>query len=123
MTPEDLPALPKLEKIWADLVESAAAEKRSVFAVCSTIAVATVAELPASLLWLSRAGRTAARRTGEVVGEALLTHYREALQQISAVGFQAYWGQQFRPYLRAAAEQFTPGKLSTTERLLRRRRT
>jgi len=119
--PHSLPTVSNLEKIWADLVQSAATEKRSVFAVCSTIAVSSMAELPANLLWLSRAGRAAARRTGELVGAALLTHYKKALGEIAAVGFAEYWSGQFRPYLRAAARQFAPGKVSSTERLLRRR--
>ena len=120
LSPQSLPALPNLESVWTDLLASAAAEKRSVFAICSTLAVSSVAEIPANLRWLSRAGRTAARRTGEVVGAALLIHYKEALREISGVGFQAYWSRQFRPYLRAAAQQFTPAKLSSTERFLRR---
>lgn len=121
LSAQNLPALPNLEKIWADLVHSARTEKRSIFAVCSTVAVSSVAELPSNLLWLSRAGRTAARRTGEVVGSALLSHYKDSLQKISAVGFTEYWASQFRPYLRAAAQQFAPARLSSTERLLRRR--
>ncbi len=121
LNPQNLPALPNLEKIWADLVHSARSERRTVFAVCSTLALSSLAELPANLSWLSRVARTATRRTGEVVGSALLTHYKEALQEISSVGFPAYWSRQFRPYLRAAAQQFAPARLSSTERLLRRR--
>lgn len=121
LSPSDLPSLPNLEKIWTDLVHSAGEQQRSVFALCSTIALSSLAQLPSNLLWLSRASRTAAKRTGEVVASALLTHYRDSLHEISTAGFQEYWKRQFRPYLRAAALQFAPATQSSTERLLRRR--
>lgn len=121
LSPQHLPSIQVLEKIWKDLVQSARAQERSVFTLCSALAVSSVAELPANLLWLSRAGRIAAKRTGEVLGATLLTHYKEALEQISSVGFTAYWSAQFRPYLRAAAQHFAPAKISATERFLRRR--
>jgi type VI protein secretion system component VasA len=38
-------------------------------------------------------------------------------------GFSAYWKREFRPYLRAAAEQFAPEHVSMTERLIRKRTT
>jgi type VI protein secretion system component VasA len=41
---------------------------------------------------------------------------------MSRTGFLAYWRQEFRPYLRAAASQFAPDHPSLTERLLRRRK-
>jgi hypothetical protein len=79
-----------------------------------------VAHVPANVLWLSRAARSAARRTGKVLGEAVLDHYVETLAEIRRAGFVDYWTREFRPYLRAAAGQFAPAHLSATERLLRR---
>lgn len=118
----NLPTPANLERIWARVVESAAAQKRSVFTVSSMLAISTLTEMPANVRWLSRAARTAAKRTGAVLGEALLSHYSEAIEEISQVGFLAYWRRQFRPYLRAAAEQFVAANESSTERLLRRKR-
>ncbi len=118
---QKLPTLGNLERMWRDLVESAAEQKRSVFAVCSMLALSTVTAMPGNLLWLSRAARVSAKRTGEVVGGALLLHYKQALQEIARVGFLEYWRRQFRPYLHAAAEQFALKKESSTERLLRKR--
>jgi hypothetical protein len=115
----NLPSLPALEIVWTKLVAASAAEHQSVFALCSTLAVGTLAELPGSVLWLSRAAQTAAKRTGQLLGETLLDHYVLALNEISAHGFLSYWRKQFRPYLSAAALQFVPGNESTTERLLR----
>jgi hypothetical protein len=114
-----LPNLVTLETLWTKLLAASAAEDQSVFALCSTLAVGTLAELPASVFWLSRAAQAAAKRTGQLLGETLLNHYVLALNEISAAGFLAYWRKQFRPYLSAAALQFAPANESTTERLLR----
>ena len=121
LPPGSLPSVSTLEQIWGKLVKAAAEQKRSVFAVCSTIALSTVREIPANLLWLSRVARAAARRTGELVGESLLAHYGRAVEEMRQIGFAAFWRRQFRPYLRAAAEQFTTARQSSTERLFRRR--
>ena len=115
----NLPNLATLETLWGKLVAVSAAEHQSVFALCSTLAVGTLAELPASVLWLSKAAQTAAKRTGQLLGETLLDHYVLALNEIAAEGFLAYWRKQFNPYLRAAASQFAPTSQTTTERLLR----
>ena len=114
----NMPTLITLESVWNKLVEASAAEHQSVFALCSTLAVGTLAELPSNVIWLSRAAQTAAKRTGQLLGETLLDHYALALNEISSAGFLEYWRKQFRPYLRAAALQFAPGNESTTERLL-----
>lgn len=119
--PKNLPAPERLERTWRELRLSAAVQKRSIFAVSSLMAISTIAHVPANVLWLSRAARSAARRTGKVLGSSLLDHYSEALEEISRTGFLVYWKREFRPYLRAAAEQFAPGHESLTERLLRAR--
>ena len=116
--PRNIPARERVEKVWDDVRESARRQGRSVFVVSSLMAVSTVAHVPANLVWLSRAAHSAARRTGKVLGEAILDHYAEVLIEIERDGFLAYWSQEFRPYLRAAAEQFAPAHESLTERLL-----
>ena len=47
----------------------------------SLLAISTVAHVPANVLWLSRAARSAMRRTGRVLGDAVLDHYTEALDR------------------------------------------
>ena len=118
----NIPSLVTLESLWNKLLEASAAEHQSVFILCSTLAVGVLAELPANVFWLSRAAQTAAKRTGQLLGETLLDHYVLALNEIAHVGFGGYWKRQFRPYLQAAALQFTPASESTTERLLGSRR-
>jgi hypothetical protein len=117
--PRSVPAIDRVENLWHELRRSAAQQNRSVFVVSSLMAVSTVAHVPANLLWLSRAARSAARRTGKVLGEAILDHYSDALAEIARTGFIPYWTREFRPYLRAAAGHFTPARESLTERLLK----
>jgi hypothetical protein len=118
----NMPSLVTLESLWNKLLAASAAEHQSVFVLCSTLAVGALAELPSNVFWLSRAAQTAAKRTGQLLGETLLDHYVVALNQISQQGFIEYWRKQFRPYLRAAALQFVPANESTTEKFLRSKR-
>jgi hypothetical protein len=118
--PKNVPRLDRVERVWKDLQALAREQGRSVFTVSSLMAVSAVAHVPANVLWLSRAARSAARRTGKVLGETILDHYTDALSEIARTGFVDYWTREFRPYLRGAAQQFAPGHESLTERLLRR---
>ena len=118
--PRRLPGLARVERVWESVRETAREQGRPVFVVSSLMAVSTVAHVPANVLWLSRAARSAARRTGKVLGEAILDHYAKALAEIRREGFMGYWTREFRPYLKGAAEQFAQGHVSATERLLRR---
>jgi hypothetical protein len=119
--PKNVPGIDRVERIWKDIQQSASKQGRSVFTVSSLMAISTVAHVPANLLWLSRAARSAARRTGKVLGEAILDHYTEALGDIARTGFVNYWTREFGPYLKGAAEQFAATHGSLTERLLNRR--
>jgi hypothetical protein len=120
--PKNVPAMDRIEAVWERLQRSAEEQGRSVFMVSSVMAVSAVAHVPGNVLWLSKAARSAARRTGKVLGAAVLDHYAETLSEIGSTGFLAYWQREFRPYLHAAAAQFAPGKASLTERLLGRPR-
>jgi hypothetical protein len=118
--PRNVPALHEVESVWENLRRSARAQRRSVFTMSSIMAISAVSHVPANLLWMSRAARSAARRTGRVLGEAILDHYTETLAAIGRTGFIAYWTREFRPYLRGAAEQFAPTRQSLTEKLFNR---
>ena len=115
-----LPSAEQLQDVWNKLVNVSRNQKRSVFTVCSVMAVSAITSLPSRVVWLSRAAHVAVRRTGEVIGEELLMHYAGAADQMTRGGFGDYWQQAFRPYLRAAAEQFAPGRESASERFLNR---
>ena len=58
-------------------------------------------------------GRGAGRFAG-----GLLDHYRGTLQEIAKTGYLSYCAREFRPYLQAAARQFSLSHKSLTERLL-----
>ncbi|MGD0772059.1 MAG: hypothetical protein ABSC05_04480 [Candidatus Solibacter sp.] len=118
--PKKVAPLERIERVWQDLQTAAKQQGKSVFGISSLLAVSTVAHVPANVLWLSRAARSAVRRTGRVLGDTVLDHYAAALAEISHTGFFAYWSREFRPYLRGAAEQFAPAHESLTERLLKR---
>ena len=120
--PKNRPSLERVEQVWKNLQAAAEEQGRSLFLVSSVVALSAVSHVPANMLWLSRAARAAARRTGKVLGDAVLNHYTGALAEIRAAGFTAYWTREFRPYLRGAAEQFARDRESLTERLLRRRK-
>jgi hypothetical protein len=112
------PAISSIDRLWKQLQGEAVHQNRSVFAVSSLLALSAITELPAGAQWLSRSAAVAARRTGTLVGEALLGHYKQALADIHEEGYLRYWIRQYRPYLRAAAEQFSPHRRSLTERIL-----
>ena len=119
--PRNLPPADLLKRNWEDLKKEAAAQKRSVFELSSLMALAAIGRLPENLRWLSRCARSAARRTGQVFAGALLDHYAVTLKEIRETGYLPYWTREFRPYLRGAAEQFSPGRSSWTQRLLQKR--
>jgi len=106
----NLPRPALVRRTWEELKQEAAAQNRSVFELSSLMALSTVSRLPENLRRLSRSAHTAARRTGELFAGALLSHYQVTLREIRQTGFLAYWMREYRPYLRAAAEQFSPGR-------------
>jgi hypothetical protein len=112
-----------VEKQWRDLKQTATTEHRTVFEVSALMALSAVRALPAmprKAMWFSQCAGDAARKTGELMVDVLLDHYRASLEEIRREGYFAYWRREFRPYLAAAARQFSPARVSLTERLLRR---
>jgi hypothetical protein len=105
---------------WEDLKKEAAGQDRTVFELSSLLALSAVRAVPENLVWLSRSAGTAALRTGQIFAEGLLDHYRTTLNEIRKTGYLAYCAREFRPYLRAAARQFSLSHQSLTERLLNR---
>jgi hypothetical protein len=119
--PRQLPSPERLRGEWEELKTGAAKERRSVFEMSSLIALSTVRNLPENVVWLSKVARSATLQTGRFFADGLLDHYSVTLQDIRRSGFRADWVEEFRPYLRAAAAQFSPGRESLTQRLFRRK--
>jgi hypothetical protein len=117
--PTKIPAIERIEEVWADIQASARKQGRPVFVVSSLLAISTITHVPATMLWLSRAARSSVRRTGKVLGDAILNHYTDALIEMSRAGVLEYWKREFKPYLRGAVEQFAPDHSSLTERWLK----
>jgi hypothetical protein len=112
----------RLSSQWRELKQAAAEQGRSVLQLSSVMALAAVRELPESVQWLSRAAQVCGRRTGEVLARGLLDHYRKSLAEIREAGYIRYWLREFGPYLKGAVQQFSSKRVSSTERLLKRRR-
>jgi hypothetical protein len=119
--PPNLPPPGLVREQWEELKQEAAKQQRTVLELSSLMALSTVRAVPGNLLWLSRCARTATLRTGQFFAEGLFDHYRVTLKEIRETGYLAYWAREFRPYLRAAALQFSLSHQSLTERLLKRR--
>jgi hypothetical protein len=118
--PRTMPSPAVVRGQWEELKREAAEQQRSVFQLSTLISFATVRAVPENLLWLSRCARTASRRTGRLFAAGLLDHYGATLREIRETGYLNYWTREFRPYLRAAAQQFSASHRSLTERLLQR---
>jgi hypothetical protein len=113
-----LPSRETITHIWTQLKTESARQERSVFETSSMMAVAAVRAFPEGVRWVSASARVGAMRTGHVVAAALLDHYRQTLSEIRQVGYLTYAGRQFRPYVRAAIDQFSPKRRTLTQRLL-----
>jgi hypothetical protein len=119
--PRNLPSAEIVRGHWDELKSEAAAQGQSVFQLSSIMALAAVSRTPNTLLKIARAANRAIWRTGQNFAGGVLEHYTFTLRDIRERGYAAYWAEQFRPYLHAAASQFSPKHRSLTGRLLRTR--
>jgi hypothetical protein len=118
LTPAGLPSRDAISNIWAQLRAESARQNRSVFETSSVMAVSAVRSVPGGVRWLSASARAGAARTGQVFATALLDHYKQTLSEMQEVGYLAFADRQFRPYVRAAVDQFSPRRRTVTQRLL-----
>jgi hypothetical protein len=118
ISPKQLPRMDALRDLWADIRQEAQEQNKSVFQVSSLMAMSAINNVPQKARWLSASARAAARKTGGAVAGVLLEDYRATLKQLRKTGYVRYAVRQFRPYLFAAASQFSPRRRSLTERLL-----
>ena len=118
LPPARLPSGDAISQVWSELKAESARQDRSIFETSSVMAISAARSLPDGMRWLSASARVGATRTGQVFAAALLDHYKETLGEIRQAGYLTYAGRQFRPYLRAAAGQFSPKRRTLTQRLL-----
>jgi hypothetical protein len=97
-----VPSVEDVRSLWRALEHEADAQGRSVWELSSIMAMSAV--------------RVAATRTGAT----LVAHYRETLGEIHRTGYLRYLVREMKPYARGAIRQFSPKRVSLTQRLLRR---
>jgi len=115
------PALPtgaSVAGLWTALKDESARQRTSIFATSTAMAMSTVRSVPGGLRWLTASAGVGAARTGQLAAGILLDHYRKTLTEMRQVGYAAYASRQFRPYLNAAAAQFSSDRQTLTERVI-----
>lgn len=117
-----LPSRDTISSVWADLKAESTRQDRSIFETSSMMAVSAARAVPDGVRWLSASARVGTTRTSHMLASALLDHYKQTLGEIRQVGYLAYARRQFRPYIRAAVDQFSPGRRTLTQRLFEKRR-
>jgi hypothetical protein len=122
LQPAGLPSRDAISHIWTELRMESTRQGTSIFETSSVMAVSAVRALPEGVRWLSASARVGATRTGQVFAAALLDHYRQTLSDIQQAGYLTYVKRQFRPYVRAAVDQFSPRRRTVTERLIEKLR-
>jgi hypothetical protein len=115
-----LPSPETVTAVWSQLRDEAARQNCSIFETSSMIAVSAIKALPDGARWLSASALVGATRTGQIVANGLLEHYRTTLDDIREVGYATFAARQLGPYVRAAVSQFSPERVTLTERFLER---
>jgi len=116
-----LPSREAIASMWSDLKTESERQERSIFETSSMMAMSAARAIPDGVRWAAASARVGTARTGQMLAAVLLDHYRGTLADIRDVGYLAYANRQFRPYVRAAAGQFSPARRTLTERLLAKR--
>ena len=110
-----LPSPTALTSLWSDLRATAALQDRSVFEVSTLLAVSALGSLPRRARVLSRTAAVVVGKSGDVLSQGLLDHYRVTLGELREAGFVAYGSRQLSPYLRTARELFSPQQGTLTD--------
>jgi hypothetical protein len=118
LPPASLPSRDTISNVWAQLKAESVRQDRSVFETSSLMAVSAARALPGGVRWLSASARVGAARSGRIFAAAMLDHYSQTLHEIQQAGYLAYAARQFRPYVRAAVDQFSPKRRTLTQRLI-----
>jgi hypothetical protein len=118
LAPASLPSADTVRGLWARLEEESRRHDRTVFETSSVLAASAVQRIPDNVRWLSASARVGAGRTGQIVLTLLLDHYSDTLDEIRTTGFVAFAQQQLRVYAMAALDQFSPRRVTLTEKLM-----
>src|SRR5687768_9754596 len=121
LQPQTLPSPAAISDVWRQLRDESERQQRSVFETSSMMAISAIKAVPEGARWLSASVAVGAARTGQLMGAALLDHYRSTLNEIRETGYATFAARQLGPYVRAAVGQFSPKRVTLTERFLARR--
>ena len=106
--------------MWTQLKTESARQNRSIFETSSMMALSALRSFPGNARWFYASAIAGAARTSEIVAAGLLDHYKETLAEMRETGYAAFAARQFRPYVRAAVDQFSPKKGTLTQRWLQK---
>lgn len=120
LQPASLPSRETIGAVWEQLKDASARQHTTIFQTSSLMAIDAIRALPEGARWLSASTRVGVARTGQVFASVLLDHYAATLEGIRREGYVTYASTQLRPYVYAAARQFSPSHRTLTERLLDR---
>lgn len=118
--PGSLPTSETIGAMWTQLKTESARQNRSIFETSSMMALSALRSFPGNARWFYASALAGAARTGEIVAGGLLDHYKETLAEMRETGYAAFAARQFRPYVRAAVDQFSPKRDTLTQRWLKR---
>lgn len=118
LQPAALPSRESIQQTWSWLASEAGRQDRSIFETSSMLALSAARAIPEGARWLTRSAVVGGARTGQLLGGALLEHYRTTLSEIQSVGYLAHARRQLGPYFRAAADQFSPERETLTQRMI-----
>jgi hypothetical protein len=118
LQPTSLPSRESISTAWSQLKGLSAREERTIFETSSVMAVSAVRAFPERVRWLASSAGVGATHVGQILATALLDHYRQTLSEMEQVGYLAFAARQFRPYMRAAAAQFSPERQTLTLKAL-----
>ena len=116
--PTGLPSRDAIAAMWTDLKTESERQNRSIFETSSMIALSAVRDFPDRARWFYTSARVGAARAGDIVAATVLDHYSRTLAEMRRIGYATFAARQFQPYMRAAADQFSPKKSTLTDRLL-----
>ena len=120
LQPASLPTTETIGAMWTQLKAESTRQNRSIFETSSMVALSAIRSFPGNARWFYASARAGAARTGEIVSMALLDHYKETLAEMRETGYAAFAARQFRPYVRAAVDQFSPKRQTLTGRVLQK---
>ena len=100
-----LPSAFSPQEFWDKLQDEADLQGKPILALAGAMALA-------NLKWIGSVSTLGVYKTSEILAGAVFNHYFDLLREIREEGFVAWWSREFRPYLRAAAAQFSKEEAS-----------